>query len=70
MSVRRERRLVASGILLVFSIALPPSVLAQASLEFSPSALEFFEKEVRPLLVAKCSACHGCLLYTSPSPRD
>ncbi|HND56407.1 MAG TPA: DUF1549 domain-containing protein, partial [Pirellulaceae bacterium] len=27
--------------------------------EFPPSAIEFFEKEVRPLLVAKCSKCHG-----------
>ncbi|HND52752.1 MAG TPA: DUF1553 domain-containing protein, partial [Pirellulaceae bacterium] len=27
--------------------------------EFPPSAIEFFEKEVRPLFVAKCSKCHG-----------
>src|SRR6185295_20041046 len=38
-------------------VALRASSAAAA--EFTPQALEFFEKEVRPLLAAKCFECHG-----------
>src|SRR5262249_18767419 len=34
--------------------------------DFPAEALEFFEKDVRPLLVAKCQACHG---DTKPKSR-
>ena len=40
------------GLLWLLLVAAP--VLAQ-----SPAELEFFEKQVRPLLVASCSECHG-----------
>ena len=29
-----------------------------------------FRKEIEPVLKRACVECHGCLLYTSPSPRD
>src|SRR5215210_7053407 len=41
--------------LLLIWLLLPGArVLAQ-----SPADLEFFEKQVRPLLVASCTECHG-----------
>ncbi|MGC4003741.1 MAG: hypothetical protein QM811_11690 [Pirellulales bacterium] len=30
-----------------------------AERKFDPAALEFFEKDVRPLLVKRCYECHG-----------
>ena len=43
---------------LCFLLALlcPPVGFAQAQ---SPDPVEFFESRIRPLLVSKCSACHG-----------
>jgi hypothetical protein len=40
----------------LFSLALAVPARAQAP---SPAAVEFFEKEVRPLLVERCLKCHG-----------
>ena len=34
-------------------------LLAPAAHAADPAPLEFFEKEVRPLLLAKCLDCHG-----------
>src|SRR5438552_364527 len=42
--------------LLLFSLALAVPARAQ---EPSPAAAEFFEKQVRPLLVERCLKCHG-----------
>ena len=36
-----------------------PLLTAAPVLAQSPAELEFFEKQVRPLLVASCSECHG-----------
>lgn len=33
--------------------------LAEPAVEVDPKAVEFFEKEIRPLLVEKCHSCHG-----------
>ena len=38
---------------------LGPLLTAASVLAQSPADLEFFENEVRPLLVASCSECHG-----------
>ncbi len=42
--------------LVLFLVALAAPARAQAA---NPSADEFFEKEVRPLLVERCLKCHG-----------
>jgi hypothetical protein len=42
--------------LLLLSLALAVPARAQAP---TPAAAEFFEKEVRPLLVERCLKCHG-----------
>ncbi len=39
--------------------AEPPQPVDHATVEFSPDQLEFFEKQVRPLLVEQCQKCHG-----------
>jgi cytochrome c553 len=43
-------------LLLLLSLVLAAPAHAQAP---SPAAVEFFEKEVRPLLVERCLKCHG-----------
>ena len=35
------------------------AVLSAQDLAPDPKSIEFFEKEVRPLLVARCLSCHG-----------
>ncbi len=40
-------------------LILGPLLTAASVLAQSPADLEFFENEVRPLLVASCSECHG-----------
>ncbi|HVW38155.1 MAG TPA: c-type cytochrome domain-containing protein, partial [Pirellulales bacterium] len=40
------------GLLLAFASAAP-------ALAAKPEEMEFFEKQVRPLLVARCYKCHG-----------
>ncbi len=42
-------------LLLLCAAALAPALAAEPS----PAAAEFFEKQVRPLLVERCFACHG-----------
>ena len=58
--------------------AMKASASAKVEEKMDPAGLEFFEKNVRPILSDRCYECHsanknsskGCLLYTSPSPRD
>src|SRR5712691_5058147 len=50
-----------SAPLIVFALqatVLTPLPAADA-LKQDPKAIEFFEKQVRPLLVARCASCHG-----------
>ncbi|HET6961630.1 MAG TPA: PSD1 and planctomycete cytochrome C domain-containing protein [Terriglobia bacterium] len=42
-----------------FSIATCSTVSAAEDSKPDPSAIEFFEKQVRPLLVKQCISCHG-----------
>src|SRR5882724_4136493 len=37
----------------------PMPVPAAHDLRPDPRAIEFFEKQVRPLLIARCATCHG-----------
>ncbi|MBI2431378.1 MAG: hypothetical protein HYV26_00690, partial [Candidatus Hydrogenedentes bacterium] len=43
----------------VLSCALGVCPLVGAEEEFSPEAIDFFEREVRPVLVEHCLECHG-----------
>lgn len=43
----------------VVHFAFAAFALAEESPSFPPDQLEFFEKEVRPILVAKCYECHS-----------
>src|SRR5438445_12530384 len=38
---------------------LAAAMTARPAVAADPSAAEFFEKEVRPLLVERCQTCHG-----------
>ncbi len=42
-----------------FGQEVQPAPTADSAAEFSADAIEFFEKQVRPLLVAKCYECHS-----------
>ena len=44
---------------LLFAIVVPSLARAAEPPAPDPAAVDFFEKEVRPLLVEKCLACHG-----------
>ena len=46
---------------LAFALAAvgPLSVSAADDIKPDPKSIEFFEKQVRPLLVARCTSCHG-----------
>jgi mono/diheme cytochrome c family protein len=50
-----RRRLMAVCAVLSFALALP----ALAEDKATPQAIEFFEREVRPVLVETCQKCHG-----------
>ncbi|MBI1917998.1 MAG: PSD1 domain-containing protein [Planctomycetes bacterium] len=52
------RRLIQLGTLSLLPIACP-ALLAGETTRTDPAAIEFFEREIRPLLVAKCQSCHG-----------
>ena len=56
------RRLPVLGCSLLFAAAAPVSLAAQQrdnAPQFTPAQLEFFEKEVRPLLAKRCYSCHS-----------
>jgi hypothetical protein len=40
-------------------VTLCPLLVAATAIAQSPAELEYFEKHVRPLLIASCSECHG-----------
>src|SRR6266567_55098 len=50
-----------SAPLIVFALlgTGPTPLPAADALKQDPKAIEFFEKQVRPLLVARCASCHG-----------
>src|SRR5258708_36468378 len=50
-----------SAPLIVFALLTtgPSPLPAADALKQDPKAIEFFEKQVRPLLVARCASCHG-----------
>src|SRR5947209_4792080 len=52
------RRLIQLGTLSLLPIACP-ALLADEAAKKDPAAIEFFEREIRPLLVGKCQSCHG-----------
>jgi hypothetical protein len=41
------------------AVVLPLAFRATASMAADPDSVEFFEKSIRPLIVAKCQPCHG-----------
>src|SRR5687768_15074765 len=49
------------GLVLAALVMIPgsPQVRGADPSEFSTADLEFFEKEVRPILVARCYECHS-----------
>ena len=53
---------VASAARRSFALALPPAFAAAGFAASSAERLEYFEKQVRPLLAAKCQMCHGAQL--------
>ncbi|MFO0820598.1 MAG: PSD1 and planctomycete cytochrome C domain-containing protein [Pirellulales bacterium] len=50
---------VRGCICLATALAINSVCGAQQTIPFPPASLEFFEKEVRPLLVKRCYSCHG-----------
>ncbi len=66
-TIRRRRVLAIPSAALSCLLVLCSAVLARgATPEFSQQSLEFFEREVRPLLVRRCYACHSDRL---PEPK-
>src|SRR5262249_39600760 len=47
------------GLLAGLVLGLAPAPLPAADMPTSPSALEFFESRVRPVLAENCYSCHG-----------
>ena len=43
----------------VCCLLLRTALVARVAVALEPEHLEFFEKQVRPLLVERCSECHG-----------
>ncbi len=56
--VRQARCRVAIAAVCLF-LAAGPLAIAADQPEFSPQETEFFEKQIRPLLVEHCHKCHG-----------
>jgi mono/diheme cytochrome c family protein len=56
--VMRLRRTVRAS-LLAAGFVLAPALAAPAGEPVSPQQAEFFEKHVRPVLIANCLTCHG-----------
>jgi cytochrome c553 len=54
----RFTSLAAVGLAFLAAMAVSPSAWAESP-EFSAEQLEFFEKQVRPILAARCYECHG-----------
>src|SRR6266704_7084469 len=50
-----------SALFLLFALLATEPIPAMAAddLKPDPKSIEFFEKQVRPLLVARCASCHG-----------
>ncbi len=58
--LRISRFLVSCVLMLLGFLALSPAGPAQEETpEFDDAALEFFERQVRPLLARRCLECHG-----------
>jgi len=45
--------------LVLGSFAVATSLVAAADTAFPPEQIEFFEKNVRPVLAERCYDCHG-----------
>src|SRR5262249_23620387 len=52
------RRLIQLGTLSLLFLTCP-ALRADEAIKTNPAAIEFFEREIRPLLVAKCQSRHG-----------
>lgn len=50
---------IHTSLLLLFLVSLVAPMSALAQEKISPDHLEFFEKKIRPVLVAKCYECHS-----------
>ena len=52
-------RSIAVMLLVTLSFLTSSTVIAAEDPKPDPSTIEFFEKQVRPLLVKQCISCHG-----------
>jgi len=58
-NVRFDCRLMLAMLTLAFCPVSVSAVNDDSSLTFAPEAIEFFEREVRPLLLEHCASCHS-----------
>jgi cytochrome c553 len=58
MKIRLQRLVVLLAVAAVWLVFRPQSAMLQAP-EPSPEQIEFFEKKIRPILVANCFSCHS-----------
>ena len=54
-----ERQLATAVLVLTSLVGMDLACGADPLNTFTPEQLDFFEKQVRPLLAANCLACHG-----------